>query len=74
VLQIEVYDNALPTSISMFVKRATKITLVENFEEAKMIELQMKGFKEGQVSLVKKEVKRPLRRGLYLTRPPGKQT
>jgi hypothetical protein len=37
-LQIEVYVNALPTSISMFVKRATKQTLDENFEEAKMIE------------------------------------
>jgi hypothetical protein len=34
-LQIEVYANALPASISMFVKRATKKTLVENFEEAK---------------------------------------
>jgi hypothetical protein len=37
-LQIEVYANALPASISMFVKRATKQTLVKNFEEAKMIE------------------------------------
>jgi hypothetical protein len=37
-LQIEVYANSLPTSISMFVKRATKHTLAENFEEAKMIE------------------------------------
>jgi hypothetical protein len=36
-LQIEVYANALPTSISMFVKRVTKQTLAENFEEAKMI-------------------------------------
>jgi hypothetical protein len=31
-LQIEVHANALPTSISMFVKRATKTTLAENFE------------------------------------------
>jgi hypothetical protein len=53
-LQIEVYSNALPTSISMFVKRVAKATLVENFEEAKMIEFQMKECKEGQVSLVKK--------------------
>jgi hypothetical protein len=53
-LQIEVYANALPTSISMFVKRVAKPTLAENFEEAKMIEFQMKGCKEGQVSLVKK--------------------
>jgi hypothetical protein len=44
-LQIKVYSNALPTSISMFVKRAAKLTLAENFEEAKMIEFQMKGFK-----------------------------
>jgi hypothetical protein len=36
-LQIEVYANALPTSISMFVKRVAKQTLAENFEEAKMI-------------------------------------
>jgi hypothetical protein len=73
-LQIEVYVNALPTSISMFVKRAAKTTLDENFEEAKKIEFQMKGCKEGQVSLVKKEVQPPPRRGLLLTRPPGKQT
>jgi hypothetical protein len=73
-LQIEVYANALPASISMFVKRVAKATLAENFEEAKMIEFQMKGCKEGQVSLVKKEVQPPPRRGLLLTRPPGKQT
>jgi hypothetical protein len=36
-LQIEVYANALPASISMFVKRVAKQTLMENFEEAKMI-------------------------------------
>jgi hypothetical protein len=30
-LQIEVYTNALPASISMFGKRATKPTLAENF-------------------------------------------
>jgi hypothetical protein len=45
--QIEVYVNALPDSISMFVKRVAKLTLAENFEEAKMIEFQMKGCKEG---------------------------
>jgi hypothetical protein len=72
-LQIEVYANALPASISMFVKRAAKRTLAENFEEAKMIEFQMKGCKEGQVSLVKKEAQPPPRRGLLLTRPSGKQ-
>jgi hypothetical protein len=72
--QIEVYANALPASISMFVKRTTKHTLTENFEEAKMIEFQMKGCKEGQVSLVNKEVQPPPRRGLLLTRPQGKQT
>jgi hypothetical protein len=33
----------------------------------------MKGCKEGHVSLVKKEVQPPPRRGLLLTRPPGKQ-
>jgi hypothetical protein len=71
-LQIEVYANVLPASISMFVKRAAKKTLAENFEEAKMIEFQMKGCKEGQASLVKKETQPPPRRGLLLTRPPGK--
>jgi hypothetical protein len=71
-LQIEVYDNALPASISMFVKRAAKHPLAENFEEAK--KFQMKGCKEGQVSLVKKEVQPPPRRGLLLTIPPGKKT
>jgi hypothetical protein len=73
-LQIEVYVNALPGFISMFVKRVVKATLAENFEEAKTIEFQMKGCKEGQVSLVKKEVQPPPRRGILLTRPPGKQT
>jgi hypothetical protein len=68
-LQIEVYANALPASISMFVKRVAKHTLAENFEEAKTIEFQMKGCKEGQVSLVKKEAQPPPRRGLLLTRP-----
>ena len=72
-LQIEVYVNALSASISMFVKRATKTTLAENFEEAKTIEFQMKGCKEGQVSLVKKEFQPPPRRGLFFTRPPRKQ-
>jgi hypothetical protein len=72
-LQIKVYANTLPTFVSMFVKRAAKRTLVENFEEAKMIEFQMKVCKEGQVSLVKKEVQPPPRRGLLLTRPLGKQ-
>jgi hypothetical protein len=52
-LQIEVYANALPTFISMFVKIDFKRTLDENFEEDKMIEFQMKGCKEG-LSLVKK--------------------
>jgi hypothetical protein len=46
-LQIEVYTNALPASISMFVKRDAKATLAENFEESKMIEFQMKVCKEG---------------------------
>jgi hypothetical protein len=58
--------NSLPTSISMFVKRDAKTTLAENFEEVKTIELQMKGCK-GDVSLVKKEVQIPPRRGLLLT-------
>jgi hypothetical protein len=73
-LQIEVYTNALPASISMFVKRAAKHTLAENFEEAKMIEFQMKGCKEGQISLTKKETQPLPKRGLLLTRPPVKQT
>ena len=58
----------------MFVKRSAKAILADNFEEAKKIEFKMKGCKEGQVSLVKKEVQLPPRRGLLLTRPPGKQT
>ena len=37
-LQIEVYANALPASISMFVKRAAKQTLTNNFKEAKKID------------------------------------
>jgi hypothetical protein len=58
----------------MFVKRVAKPTLAENFEEAKTIEFQMKGCKEGQVSLVKKEAHPPPRRGLLLTRLLGKKT
>jgi hypothetical protein len=73
-LQIEVYANAFLASISMFVKRTTKTNLTDNFDEAKTIEFQMKGCKEGQVSLVKKEFQPPPRRWLLLTRPPGKQT
>jgi hypothetical protein len=42
-LQIEVYTNSLPTSISMFVKRVSKHTLAEKFEVDKMIEFLMKG-------------------------------
>jgi len=38
----------------MFVKRAIKKTLEENYEEAKTIEFHMKVSKEGQASLVKK--------------------
>jgi hypothetical protein len=72
-LQIEVYNNALPTSISMFIKRASKHTLAENFEEAKTIEFQMKGCKEGQITLIKKETQPLPKRGLLLTRHPGKQ-
>jgi hypothetical protein len=58
----------------MFVKKATKHTLAEIFEEAKMIEFQMKGCKDGHVSLVKKEVYPSPRRGLLLNIPPGKPT
>jgi hypothetical protein len=47
--------------------------LAENFEEAKTIEFQMKGCKEIQVSLVKKEAQPPPQRGLFLTRPLEKQ-
>jgi hypothetical protein len=71
-LQIEVYANALSSSISMFIKRVVKQTLEENFEEAKMIEFQMKGCKEGHTSLARKESYPPPRRGLLLNRPSGK--
>jgi hypothetical protein len=49
----------------MFIKRVAKPTLAENFEEAKIIEFQMKGCKEIQVSLAKKETQQPPRRGLF---------
>jgi hypothetical protein len=38
----EVYANALPASISMFVKRDAKRTLAENFEEAKILDQVLK--------------------------------
>jgi hypothetical protein len=63
-LQIEVYANALLASISMFIKMDAKHTLAENFEEAKTIEFQMKGCKEGQISLIKKETQTLPKRGL----------
>ena len=56
----------------MFVKRDAKHTLAENLEETKKIEFQMKGCKEGQVSLVKKEAQPPPRRGIVLTRHENK--
>jgi hypothetical protein len=46
-LQNEAYANSLHAYISMFVKRVAKHTSDENFEEAKTIEFQMKGCKEG---------------------------
>jgi hypothetical protein len=58
----------------MFVKRASKHTVAENFKEDKRIEFQMKGCKEGQVLLVKKKAQPPPRRGIFFTRPSGKQT
>jgi hypothetical protein len=72
-LQIEVYTNAFLASISMFVKRASKRTLAKNFEEDKTIKLHMKGCKEGQVSLIKKQVQPPPKRGFLLTRQSGKK-
>jgi hypothetical protein len=72
-LQIEVYANALLASIFIFFKRDCRHTLTENFKEAKKIEFQRKGCKEGQVSLVKKESQPPPRSGLLLTRPLGKK-
>jgi hypothetical protein len=57
----------------MFVKRVAKHTLGEIFEEDKMIEFQMKGCKEDQISLIKKETKPLPKRGLLLTRPPRKK-
>jgi len=56
----------------MFVKRDAKKTLAKKFEEANTIEFQMKGCKEGQDSLAKRETQPPPRRGLLLTRPSGK--
>jgi hypothetical protein len=73
-LQIEVYANALPTSIFMFITRVAKQTLMENFKEAKTIEFQMKGCKYGHASLARKESQPPSRRGLLLTRSSGKPT
>jgi hypothetical protein len=58
----------------MFVKRVAKPTLAKNFEEAKIIEFQMKGCKDSQIYLLKKETKQPPRWGLLLTWSPGKQT
>jgi hypothetical protein len=72
-IQIEVYASTLPTFISMFIKRDAKPTLDENFEEAKIIEFQMKGCKDGKISLANKETQKPSRRGLLLTQTLDKQ-
>jgi hypothetical protein len=66
-LHIQVYANALPTSIFMFIKRDDKPTLDKNFEEAKIIKFQMKGCKYSQISLSRKETQQPSRRGFLLT-------
>jgi hypothetical protein len=60
-LQNEVYANASLASISMFVKRVAKPTLAKNFEEAKIIEFQMKGCKYSHIYLLKKETQQPPR-------------
>jgi hypothetical protein len=71
-LQIEVYVNALPASISMFDKQAGINTLALNFEEAKKIEFEMKGCRQGQNTLRKKDITPP-KKGLILMRPQTKQ-
>jgi hypothetical protein len=40
-LTVEYYTSSLHPSIAMFVKRAGKTTLAENFEEAKNVEKEM---------------------------------
>jgi len=58
----------------MFIKKANKTTLAENFEEEKNIEFQMKECKDNHISLENKETQQPSRRGCLLMQPPGKQT
>jgi len=58
----------------MFVKRVAKCTLAKNFEESKTIDFQMKGCKQGHISLIKNESQPIPKRGILLTRPPRKQT
>jgi hypothetical protein len=48
-------------------------TLAENFEQTRTIEFQMKGCKEGHISLMKKETQPLPKRGILLTRPLVKQ-
>jgi len=57
----------------MFIKIIAKHTVAEKFKEAKTIEFQMKGCKEGHISLIKKETQPLPKRGILLKRPPGKQ-
>jgi hypothetical protein len=45
----------------MFIKRAAKPTLAKNFEEAKIIEFQMKGCKDNQISFSRKETQHKYR-------------
>ena len=48
-IEVEVYCNALPTYMSMFIKREEKETFVETFEMAKNIEREMISCKENPI-------------------------
>jgi hypothetical protein len=69
-LQVNVYVNSLPTPISMFIKREGKLTLEENFKEAKKVEFEMLECKEKTNKMDSSQTKK----GIILEKPQNKAT
>ena len=64
---IEYYTTSLDPPIAMFVKRSGKITLVENYEEAKKVEADLDSIEKNTLELELKHVTSKI--PLLLTKP-----
>ena len=69
---IEYYTTALDSPIAMFVKRSGKITLVENYEEAKKVEVDLDSIENHTPEPELKHTTR--KRCLLLTKPREEQS